>query len=325
MVKELSDYRRAQRILGISRGISTAAKRINEIREAKQKTEQESRLLDLKEKQIGLQIDELEAKNEITRANADLRRTFMNEFFGKKKKVIEANNIQLDEFENSHVQQFDQLNESMDSIAHDPMNVRALGMILNPGQKQPATNNQPGAIDPTQDAIKSSLGDLGLEVQMDMDLGGGMRIKSKKDTKPTDTQQFRQDAQRFLVGDLSERQLRFLYPEPKMQDQIDVIIAEKTPAERNPNFREGFGLEAKFSPNVAKVTPEMRSVIRQIRTQQDLDFVLSDATYRNQLKKSGINLDNFDKTLREMFIIDDTVPELENIGDFSDLRDMIGQ
>ena len=312
MVRELDDFRRASRFLGITKGIEKAARRHNEIKAGKAQQLQDQQLFDLKRKQLELDIQQKQQTGQISELAAETQKNLLNALNKQAQDVLKSRKTQLNTMEDKSMKDIDLLTSSAEDYLQDPANQQALG------------NMRSISSDPVERTLDGALRDMGLQFDTNIEVPGVGRIRNAdnpKQYKQTDTQKFRQDAQRFLTGELNEKQLRFLYPESKMQEEIDILISDSTPATRNPNFKEGSGLEAYFSKDVAKITPELRGIISQIKTEDDLAFFLTDPQARKEMQKAGINLNNLDKTLAEVFDLPEDLTEggLNQLGDFGNL------
>jgi len=110
--------------------------------------------------------------------------------------------------------------------------------------------------------------------------------------KPTETQTFRGDVKRAQAGDIDFTELKELYPDKI--EKIKDIEKQITPVEKSPTFKEGKGVKAFLSKDVAKITPETRRIINNIKSQADLDeFIEDEADY----KEAGVDV----KAIREYF------------------------
>jgi len=81
---------------------------------------------------------------------------------------------------------------------------------------------------------------------------------------------------------------------PTKVNQIKKLKDEFTPIESNPNFKEGWGIPAWLDPNKAKITPETRKVIGNIKTKADLQELLDN---EKDYTSEGVDV----KAVREYF------------------------
>ncbi len=102
---------------------------------------------------------------------------------------------------------------------------------------------------------------------------------------------------------LDEEKIRKLKEDfPDKLKAIDATIArfrlEKTPVTKSPLFKEGFGLPAKFSPYIAKMTPKAKMMISKIKTEADLQEFLDNVDEQVLL---GTISENDKRTVLEYF------------------------
>jgi len=75
---------------------------------------------------------------------------------------------------------------------------------------------------------------------------------------------------------------------PSQIDKIKSIKIQHTPIEKSPEFKEGRGLEAFTSPNVANLTSETKRVISNIKTEADFNELIEN---KDEYKANGVDID----------------------------------
>ena len=279
---------------GILTGLNKAQDRATKLKAARDTNRRNNELFDLQKKKAELTIQEKEATGQITKV-------FSDAMLKDLKDATKARDAK------SKIQDT-QVNRAESNIKDTTNKLLNLGKNVMANERQDALS-----------AITSRLDERGISMKFNPSSGFSFGTKTK--TKTTDIQDFRSTAQKFIAGNISEDQFRNAFPEAASQDEIDIIIDERTPVKVNPDFKRGSGVGALASPNIANITPQMEGVIRTIKTQGDLDFVLTDPTYRGKLQKSfGTDfLDQLDRTLKEVFQFEDIDTFLNDIGEFGEL------
>jgi hypothetical protein len=85
---------------------------------------------------------------------------------------------------------------------------------------------------------------------------------------------------------------------PRKRKEIKELQKQFTPAKESPKFRKGYGIEAFYSNNVAKMTPKAQNMINQIKTQADLEQFMEEV---DDKIASKIFSDNDKRTVLEYF------------------------
>jgi len=102
--------------------------------------------------------------------------------------------------------------------------------------------------------------------------------KPPKEVKPPKPPTFEQRAKEAIAGAITWDQLQNEFP-IKLKT-IKEMKPAYTPIDKNPNFKEGKGLQALFSKDVANLSGATKRVISNIKTQADYDdLVANQADY----------------------------------------------
>jgi len=106
--------------------------------------------------------------------------------------------------------------------------------------------------------------------------------------KPSATEEYRNDLRSAKEGKVTWEDLQTKYPEPSKQKQIEEVRVSTLPQlQRSPDFKMGSGLSALLNPNVANIDDVTMKVIRNIKTQEDLDELLAQA---DEYQASGVDV-----------------------------------
>jgi hypothetical protein len=107
-----------------------------------------------------------------------------------------------------------------------------------------------------------------------------------KAAEASDAEKFRQQLQGAKEGKMTWDELIAAYPDKV--DQIKKLQLAHTPIEKSSTFKEGFGLPAYFSKDIAKIDSKTKYVLEQIKTEADLKELVDRS---DEAKKKGIDVD----------------------------------
>jgi hypothetical protein len=79
-----------------------------------------------------------------------------------------------------------------------------------------------------------------------------------------------------IKGDISFDDVKTKYP--TAVDRIEKVRLQRTPVFKSSKFKEGFGLPALMSEDIAKLKPQTKAVISNIKNQYDLQHFISNMT-----------------------------------------------
>jgi len=106
-----------------------------------------------------------------------------------------------------------------------------------------------------------------------------------KAAEANDAEKFRQQLQSAKEGKMTWDELVTAYPDKV--EQIKKLQKEHTPVEKNPEFKEGAGLPAYFSKNIAKLDTTTKTVIKNIKTEGDLEELILN---KKKYEEAGVDV-----------------------------------
>jgi len=110
---------------------------------------------------------------------------------------------------------------------------------------------------------------------------------SAKDAKLTYNERYDRDVLSAEKGELAWEELSNKYP--RKREEIDEFksIATSPLVSKSPKFREGKGLKALFSGDVARLKPKTKSAIKNIKNENDLQELLAN---RSDYETAGVDV-----------------------------------
>lgn len=120
--------------------------------------------------------------------------------------------------------------------------------------------------------------------QYNLDLGAvtGLPLKQKSISY---NERYDQDVRLAESGKISWEELNRKYP--REREETEDFRLESIPLEKNPKFKEGWGLEAMTSENVAKLEPITKRAIALLKTEKDLKDLLDN---RKKFEDIGVDI-----------------------------------
>lgn len=127
-------------------------------------------------------------------------------------------------------------------------------------------------------------------------LGAAVKVGSLYQAMEKQKPDYRTLASQAAQGQVPYDQLAQQFPDKlsQIKEQEQFFTRDTTPVEKSPDFREGKGLPAFFSKNIANLTPRTKRVIGNIKTRADLDELLDN---EEDYTTEGVDV----KAIREYF------------------------
>ena len=134
---------------------------------------------------------------------------------------------------------------------------------------------------PTKEGYSWSLGPSGLRVNF-------KPPKEEKEKKESATEIFRRELTEAKEGKLPWETLQGRYPGTSKTKEIEEVRRSTLPKiSKSPTFKRGWGLDALFSRDIAKINPITQKAIRNIKNQEDLNELVRD---REAYEAEGVDV-----------------------------------
>ena len=238
---------------GIGKGFERASETLLTVSLKKQQLEKDNKEFDIGMKMKKLQLEALEEK--MSPEQLEYNKTLQGLEIKQQKLKTETATLELDK-------------------------MRKAAEFSQFGLKNYLEGNQQGEADVRREGFEFA------GQQYNLDLGAVAKgdFPYKKETL-TYNEKYDRDIKLTESGKMSWEQLNSKYP--REREKTEEFRLESIPLEKNPKFKEGWGLEAFSSENVAKVNSKTKRAISLLENEKDLKDLLDN---RKKFEDIGVDI-----------------------------------